>query len=63
MVEDIKDFIDNCAKCIMSKKRKNINPKVKFIITKGLLERVVADGWELDEDLKKLPVSIGLLIL
>ena len=51
-VEDIKDFIENCAKRIMSKKGKNITPKIKFIITKGPLERIVADGWELDEDLK-----------
>ena len=38
----------------MAKKGKNINPKVKFIITKGSLERAVADGWELDENLKKI---------
>jgi hypothetical protein len=31
-----------------------IKPKAKVIITKGPLERVVADGWELDEELKTI---------
>ena len=35
------------------KKGKEIKVNPKVIITKGPLERVVADGWELDEDLKK----------
>ena len=54
MIEDVKSFIDNCAACFFTKKSKNINLKTKVIITKGNLERLVADGWQLDEDLKSI---------
>ena len=54
LMEDVKSFINNCVKClqIINGKEIKVNPKV--IITKGPLERVVADGWELDQDLKKI---------
>ena len=54
MNSDIKEFIDNCTKCILAKKGKRIHTENKIIITKGPLYRVVADGWELDEELKYL---------
>jgi len=38
----------------MAKKGTVIKPKSKVIITKGPLERLVADGWELDEELKTI---------
>ena len=52
--EYVKEYIDNCPHCIMAKKGNIIKPKAKVIITKGPLERVVADGWELDEKLKTI---------
>jgi hypothetical protein len=54
MNADVKDFIDNCPQCILAKKGKSIKPKDKIIITKGPLDRVVAYGWELDDELKSL---------
>ena len=51
---DVKEFIDNCKECILAKKGKCIKPKDKIIITKGPLDRVVADGWELDVEIKSL---------
>ena len=51
---DIKEFIDNCPQCIMAKKSNIIKQKNKVIITKGPLERIVADGWMLDNDLKSI---------
>ena len=54
MNSDIKEFIDNCTQCILAKKGKRIHTENKIIITKGPLYRVVADGWELDEELKHL---------
>ena len=36
----------------MAKKGNIIKPKNKVLITKGPLERIVADGWMLDNDLK-----------
>ena len=53
--EDAKDYIDSCPQCIMAKKGTLIKPKAKDIITKGPLERLVADRWELDEKLKTIP--------
>ena len=38
----------------LSKKRKKINQKTKVIVTKGPLERVVVDGWQLDNDVKNI---------
>ena len=38
----------------MTKAGKNINVKTKTIISKGPLERVVVDGWELDNQLKEI---------
>ena len=52
--EDVKEYIDNCPQCIMAKKGIKIKPKAKVIITKGPLERIVVDGWELDEELKSI---------
>ena len=54
MLDDVKEYISNCSKWILTKKGKNINQKVKKIIPLGPLERVVIDGWELDKDLKTL---------
>ena len=54
MLDDVKEYIGNCSKCILSKKGKNINQKVKKIIPLGPLDRVVIDGWALDEDIKSL---------
>ena len=51
--EDVKDYIDNCPQCIMTKKGNVIKPKAKVIITKGPLERLVADGW----DLMSIPIK------
>ena len=53
MNEDIKAYINDCPKCIMVKAGKKIINKPKVIISKGPLERVVIDGWELDDDLKE----------
>ena len=36
----------------MTKKGNAIKPKTKVIITKGPLERLILDRWELDEKLK-----------
>jgi len=52
--EDVKEYIDNCPQCIMTKKGIMIKPKSKVIITKGPLERLVVNGWELDEELKAI---------
>ena len=38
----------------MTKKGITKKPKSKVIITKGPLERLVVDGWELDEELKAI---------
>ena len=54
MIEDIKEFINNCSKCIMAKNGKFIKPKTKMIIAKGHLERIVIDWWELDIDIKNI---------
>ena len=54
MNEDVKAYIKDCPKCIMVKAGKNIVNKPKVIVSKGPLERVVIDGWELDEDLKEM---------
>ena len=54
MNEDVKAYIKDCPKCIMVKAGKNIVNKPKVIVSKGPLERVVIDGWELDEDLKEV---------
>ena len=35
-------------------KRKKININLKTIITKGPLESIVIDGWELDQELKNI---------
>ena len=35
-------------------KRQKYKRKLKIIIAKGSLEHVVADGWELDNELKKI---------
>ena len=51
---DKKAYINDCPKCIMVKAGKNIINKPKVIISKGPLERVVIDGWELDDDLKEM---------
>ena len=53
-MEDVKSFINNCVKCLQIKNGKEIKVNPKVIITKGPLERAVADGWESDEDLKKI---------
>ena len=52
MSEDIIEYIKACPKCILSKAGKKIKEAKKVIITKGPLERVVVDGWELDDTLK-----------
>ena len=54
MNEDVKAYIKDCPKCIMVKAGKNIVNKPKVIVSRGPLERVVIDGWELDEDLKEV---------
>ena len=54
MLEDIKEFINNSSKCIMSKNGKFIKTKSKMIIAKDPLERIVIDGWELDIDIKNI---------
>ena len=54
MNEDVKAYIKECPKCIMVKAGKNIVNKPKVIISKGPLERVVIDGWELDDHLKEV---------
>ena len=54
MIEDIKEFINKCSKCIIPKNGKFIKPKSKIIIAKGPLERIVIDGWELDIDIKNI---------
>ena len=54
IISDVKSFINNCASCIYSKKGKTIKTKNIIILTKGPLERIIADGWELDEDLKTI---------
>ena len=54
MIEDIKEFINKCSKCIIPKNGKSIKPKSKIIIAKGPLERIVIDGWELDIDIKNI---------
>ena len=54
LLEDVKEFIGECPKCVLAKKGKKINNKINQIIPKGPLERVVIDGWELDTDLKNL---------
>ena len=53
LLDDVKEYVDNCSKCIISTKDKNINSKLKIIITNGPLELVVAGGWKLDNELKK----------
>jgi len=55
-MEDVKSVINNCVKCLQIKNGKEIKVNPKVIITKGPLERIVVDGWELDEDLKKITV-------
>ena len=52
--EDVKYFIENCSKYIINKHGKKINIPNKSIITKGPLESVVADGWQLDDELKNI---------
>ena len=54
IINDIKNYIGNCPNCIKIKAGKKINAKTKVIITKGPLERVVIDGWELDQNLKDI---------
>lgn len=52
--EKVKYFIENCFKCKINKHGKKFNIPNKTILTKGLLECVVADGWQLDEELKNI---------
>jgi len=53
-ISDIKEYISNCPKCIKAKAGKKINNKIKIILPKGPLERVLIDGWELDDNLKEI---------
>ena len=54
MLESVKKFIDNCSVYIISKKGENINPKNKIFITKDPWDKLVADGWELDNVIKNI---------
>ena len=54
LIDDVKEYIEKCPKCILSKKGKKIYTKLKIIITNGPLDRVIVDGWELDSDLKTI---------
>ena len=45
MIEDIKEFINKCSKCIIAKNGKFIKTKSKIIIAKDILESIVIDGW------------------
>ena len=54
MIEDIKNYISECPTCIMNKAGKKIQVKPNIILSKGPLERVVIDGWELDDRLKEI---------
>lgn len=63
LIIDIKEFIDNCPQCIMVKKGNLIKQKNKVIITKGPLERLVADGWMLDNDLKSITCFSWVIVL
>ena len=54
ILKDIKNYIKNWPICIKNKTGKKINTKTKVIITKGPLERLVIEGWELDQNLKEI---------
>lgn len=54
IIEDVKSYLDKFPYCIISKKGKNINTQNKIIITKGSLDRIVEDGWQLDDELNSI---------
>jgi len=53
-ISDIKEYISNCHIYIKAKAGKKINNKIKIILPKGPLERVLIDGWEVDDNLKEI---------
>lgn len=53
MYLDCKKYVENCRICLIDRGGIKIKPKSKQIFPNGPLDRIVADTWELPENLKK----------